>query len=333
MLKSIKLALIGALLLAQVPATNAACLQFPFSSGDWSSSGKTGGACRISSPFGGVRTLLGITRAHQGIDFSCKEGTQIRAVVAGVAHQTGFADGGWHVVQENSPDINAQVGAVVNISYLHNNKWAITPTQNVNPGDVVAYLGNEGHSTGAHMHLQVIAQNPKKAIDPYSLACSGWLAVPDASTSAGDNSPNSGGTGGSIIGSPSDPGATGTAAVANADLQSAPTYTTGANETPPPPPQGLGQDSDMATLYNMIGARAFNNDYITQLGTLELPSLYREFQYLEMVEARLTVLDERSSERREALRAAILTLQTRRTKAALEAQKSAAISSGNANGQ
>ena len=328
MLKSSKFALAGLFLIAHIPASNAACLQFPFSAGDWGSSGKTGGACRISSPFGGVRTLLGITRAHQGIDFSCKEGTQIRAVVAGVAHQEVFADGGWHVVAENSPDINSQVGAVVKISYLHNSKWAIQPTQNVNSGDVVAYLGNEGHSTGAHMHLQVIAQNPKKAIDPYSLACSGWLAVPDASTSAGDNTSG----GGSIIGSPTDPGATGTAAVANADLQSAPTYTAEANENPPPPPQGLGQESNMAELYNTIGARVFNNDYITQLGTLSEPSLYRELQYLEMVEARMTVLDERSSERREALRAAILTLMTRRNKDAIEAQKAAAVARGNANG-
>lgn len=292
---------------------NSACLQFPFSASDWASQGKTGGPCRISSPFGGVRTLLGATRAHQGIDFSCKEGTPIRAIIAGNAEQTGFADGGWHVVRQQSPELNAQSKKVIEIMYLHSKMWAIQPRQKVAAGDVVSYLGNEGRSTGAHLHLQTYAQNPRNGIDPASMACPGWPSSPNTSVLSADDDPS--------------------APKAPNDLKTSTPVSPSATEMPPPPPQGLGEESSLANLYNMIGTRAFNPEYIIQLGTLEEPSLYRELAYQMAVENRMAFLKLSTKQRQESLKAAILALKNKQNSASIEQAKLRATTSGNSLGK
>lgn len=297
-----------------VTPINAACLSFPFSSSDWNSQGKNGGSCKITSPFGGIRTLLGITRAHQGIDFSCKEGTPIRSIISGMAEQSGFADGGWHVVKQQSPELNAQLKKVIDISYLHSKMWAIGPRQSVQAGDVVSYLGNEGRSTGAHLHLQTYSQNPRVGIDPYSMACAGWSSIPSGSDS--------------VISSPDDPGA-----IASSDVHRSTAIPSASTQMPSPPPQGIGEDSSMANLYDVIGSRTFNPEYIIQLGSLEEVGLYRELSYLRAVAARMDILKIRGNERREAIRASMLALQNRELAKKIEVQKKLAVANGNSNGR
>jgi murein DD-endopeptidase MepM/ murein hydrolase activator NlpD len=107
-------------------------------------------AVRISSGFG-MRThpIMGYTKMHRGVDFSAPTGTPIMAAGDGVVTFKGWKGG---------------YGNFVTIK--HNNKYEtayghisrfgkINVGSRVKQGQVIAFVGSTGMSTGPHLHYEV----------------------------------------------------------------------------------------------------------------------------------------------------------------------------------
>ena len=119
---------------------------------------------RITSGFGlRLHPILGFTRMHQGIDFAAPVGTPVFAAGDGVVSEQRWAGGygRWLKIQHN---------AQWSTGYGHLSGWAVHAGEHVHQGQVVAYVGSTGESTGPHLHYEVILNgqkiNPKGAKVP-----------------------------------------------------------------------------------------------------------------------------------------------------------------------
>jgi murein DD-endopeptidase MepM/ murein hydrolase activator NlpD len=110
---------------------------------------------KISSPFGGMRDLLGIKRTHNGIDFACPVGTEVRAVCDGLVFRAGYENDenhdqgyGLRVWQEAKID-----GETYFVWYGHLSSVRVKTFDPIKEGQVIGLSGNTGRSTGPHLHL------------------------------------------------------------------------------------------------------------------------------------------------------------------------------------
>jgi murein DD-endopeptidase MepM/ murein hydrolase activator NlpD len=104
---------------------------------------------RISSGFGmREHPRYGGRRLHTGVDITIPLGTPLHATADGVVS---FADrsgaSGNIVVIEHGHGLSSV--------YAHNTRNAVKPGQAVKRGDVIAYSGSTGVSTGPHVHYEV----------------------------------------------------------------------------------------------------------------------------------------------------------------------------------
>lgn len=98
----------------------------------------------VSSPFG---ARWG--RRHQGIDFSAPAGTPIYAVSAGKVIYSGWESGyGKTLLIEHRPGFRTR--------YAHCRQLLAYAGQRVRSGSLIARVGSTGHSTGPHLHFEVI---------------------------------------------------------------------------------------------------------------------------------------------------------------------------------
>jgi murein DD-endopeptidase MepM/ murein hydrolase activator NlpD len=93
--------------------------------------------------------------AHQGIDIANRIGTPIYAFTDGVVAEAGPASGFGLWVVLRHPDGTRSV-------YGHVNRMFVQKGQSVKAGDEIAEIGNRGHSTGPHLHLEIWAANGAK---------------------------------------------------------------------------------------------------------------------------------------------------------------------------
>ena len=102
------------------------------------------------SPFGNVSTHTGTDIAGSGI-----AGTPILAIESGtvVKAQYGSTGYGNHVIIDHGT--NSSDGNNYKSLYGHAVTLNVTKGQNVNRGDVIAYVGSTGYSTGPHLHLEI----------------------------------------------------------------------------------------------------------------------------------------------------------------------------------
>ena len=126
---------------------------------------------RISSGFGlRMHPILGYTRMHQGVDFAVPTGTPVLAAGDGVVEQARWAGGygRW---------IKLRHAGGWETAYGHLSRWAARPGEHVRQGQVIAYSGSTGESTGPHVHFEVIENgvrvNPKSARVPAGSALEG----------------------------------------------------------------------------------------------------------------------------------------------------------------
>jgi len=104
----------------------------------------------ISSPFG---HRWG--RQHQGIDFAATVGEPIYAMSAGTVVHSGWEHGyGKSVVLDHGNGVETRYG--------HCSKLLVKEGQQIAKGDVIGLVGSTGHSTGPHLHFEVIVDGVRK---------------------------------------------------------------------------------------------------------------------------------------------------------------------------
>ena len=128
---------------------------------------------RITSGFGmRLHPLLGYTRMHQGIDFGAPTGTPVYAAGAGVIKEERWAGGYGHWLK-----IEHQGGWATGYGHLSAYASGLHVGQKVAQGQVVAYVGSTGMSTGPHLHYEVMKGaeklNPISAKVPQGTALGG----------------------------------------------------------------------------------------------------------------------------------------------------------------
>ncbi|QRY63099.1 M23 family metallopeptidase [Gordonia sp. PDNC005] len=87
---------------------------------------------------------------HGGIDMAAPLGTPIHAVTDGVVVDAGPASGYGNWVQVKGAD-----GTITMYGHMSSSGVKVTKGEKVTAGDVIALVGNEGFSTGPHVHVEV----------------------------------------------------------------------------------------------------------------------------------------------------------------------------------
>ncbi|HEX4861284.1 MAG TPA: M23 family metallopeptidase [Rhizomicrobium sp.] len=106
---------------------------------------------RITSGFGmRFHPILGYTRMHKGIDFGVPIGTPVMAAGGGTVEFSGRKGGYGNFLKINH-------GNGYGTGYGHLSRFApgIHPGSHVHQGQIVAYSGSTGESTGPHLHYEI----------------------------------------------------------------------------------------------------------------------------------------------------------------------------------
>lgn len=104
---------------------------------------------RITSGFGyRVHPIYKIRKMHTGIDFAAAYGTSVHASASGIVIYAGWWGGYGKVVIISH-------GSGVATLYGHNSSLAVSSGQKVKAGQLIAYVGSTGLSTGPHCHFEV----------------------------------------------------------------------------------------------------------------------------------------------------------------------------------
>jgi len=106
---------------------------------------------RRDNPFGGERTF------HSGVDISGPPGTPIRATADGVVSYSGWTQYSGYVVL-------IEHGCGFSTAYAHNRSNTVKVGQRVKRGEIIAYIGSSGKSTGPHVHYGVWEKG--KSVNP-----------------------------------------------------------------------------------------------------------------------------------------------------------------------
>lgn len=95
---------------------------------------------------------------HEGIDIAARVGTPVRATADGTVLQAGrYGTYGLFIeIKHGSYGYKTR--------YAHNSKLLVTAGQKVKKGDIIAYVGSTGKSTGPHLHYEVLVNN--KPVNP-----------------------------------------------------------------------------------------------------------------------------------------------------------------------
>ncbi len=114
---------------------------------------------RVTSSFSNSRKhpVYGFHRAHTGVDFGAPTGTRVKATGDATVVFAGRKGGYGNLVILRHPN-------GYETYYAHLSKFAPTtrPGRSVSQGDLIAYVGSTGASTGPHLHYEVrIAGRPQ----------------------------------------------------------------------------------------------------------------------------------------------------------------------------
>lgn len=116
----------------------------------------------LTSGYGNrVSPFTGRVSKHNGIDIASRQDTPVIAPAAGVVSYTGFDSGLGKLIKINH-------GYGIMTYYGHLAKAAVKVGQKVKRGDVIAYVGSTGLSTGPHLHYEIyvndVPVNPMRYI-------------------------------------------------------------------------------------------------------------------------------------------------------------------------
>jgi murein DD-endopeptidase MepM/ murein hydrolase activator NlpD len=116
----------------------------------------------VTSPFGSrTSPFTGQPQQHTGVDIAAPPGTPISAPADGIVTFAGTLPGYGHALVLTH-------GFGFKTFYGHNQRNQVSKGQTVKRGQVIAFVGNSGYSTGAHLHYEVLLndqpQNPLKYV-------------------------------------------------------------------------------------------------------------------------------------------------------------------------
>ena len=104
----------------------------------------------VTGVYGSQRILNGKPKwPHYGVDFAAKEGTEIKAMLNGVATLVEpdlFYTGGTLIFDH---------GHGISTLYMHLQKINVKKGQKVNQGDIIGTVGSTGRSTGPHLDVRL----------------------------------------------------------------------------------------------------------------------------------------------------------------------------------
>ena len=105
---------------------------------------------RISADYGyRVHPLFFTRHLHTGVDFATAIGTPVYATADGVVNAASFSTGGYGYLVK----IDHSLGFMT--YYAHLNKIVVQKGMFVKRGQLIAYSGNTGQSTGPHLHYEI----------------------------------------------------------------------------------------------------------------------------------------------------------------------------------
>lgn len=114
----------------------------------------------VTSRFGSRNSPGGIgSNYHPGIDIANSIGTPVIATADGTVVESGWSSGYGQTVEIDH-------GNSITTLYGHNSQIVVSSGQSVKKGQLIAYLGNTGYSTGPHLHYEVRVNG--NAVNPAS---------------------------------------------------------------------------------------------------------------------------------------------------------------------
>ena len=117
----------------------------------------------MSSNFGMRKhPVLGYSKMHQGIDFASPNGTPILAAGNGIVAFAGVKGGyGNYVEIKHNKEYST--------AYAHTSRYAkgLKIGKKITQGEIIAFVGSTGRSTGPHLHFEIIHLGKK--INPSSV--------------------------------------------------------------------------------------------------------------------------------------------------------------------
>jgi murein DD-endopeptidase MepM/ murein hydrolase activator NlpD len=108
----------------------------------------------------GVRTdpFRGRAAMHAGVDLAGPTGTPVYATADGMVDRAEWNSGGYGNLVE------IDHGHGIQTRYGHLSRYIVASGQHVKRGDLIAYMGSTGRSTGSHLHYEVRLDG--KAVNP-----------------------------------------------------------------------------------------------------------------------------------------------------------------------
>jgi murein DD-endopeptidase MepM/ murein hydrolase activator NlpD len=112
----------------------------------------------LSSGYGyRMHPVRGVRHLHDGVDISARPGTTVRATADGIVSFAGRSGANGNLVA-------LEHGFGYSTYYAHNKKLNVKIGQVVKRGDVIAYVGSTGSSTGPHVHYEIWKN--RKSVNP-----------------------------------------------------------------------------------------------------------------------------------------------------------------------
>ncbi|MDR4894341.1 MULTISPECIES: M23 family metallopeptidase [unclassified Chryseobacterium] len=112
----------------------------------------------VSSNFGYRKHPIdGVVKKHQGVDFSVPQGTAVFSTYYGIVLSSMYERGyGNTILIDNEGGFRTRYGHLMALF--------VGKGEFVKPGQLIGLSGNTGHSTGPHLHYEIIVEGKK--IDP-----------------------------------------------------------------------------------------------------------------------------------------------------------------------
>jgi murein DD-endopeptidase MepM/ murein hydrolase activator NlpD len=117
----------------------------------------------VTSQFGNrISPITGALQFHAGMDITADIGTPVVAPADGLVIKVGFEAGYGNMVELSH-------GYGLKTVFGHNSRLNVKAGQHVQRGDIIAYVGDTGSSTGPHLHYEVrlnsLPVNPDRYLD------------------------------------------------------------------------------------------------------------------------------------------------------------------------